>query len=254
MNRSSRSNNSPTSSCRPHPWPCVAVVRRMVRSALSAVLFAVAAVAHSAIPVAAVVPDSRSGNNIVSGKGTLTMEQIGSLKDGFATNYKSVVARLLKADPTAKGDTIHRVQVSRWHILHRPALTSTEHLFSKLCSLDVSSAILLCFFCRFLSSFVLFPGVCACCCWYYTGSPDKTHPPDNTTSPPAGCPHVEPGTDPTCGFEWSVGTGWTSGFFPGLLWQIANETNDQDFAVCCHVVIPKMLSRQCHETGANVLI
>lgn len=29
-------------------------------------------------------------------------------------------------------------------------------------------------------------------------------------------------------FEWETNSGWTSGFFPGLLWQLANETADPE--------------------------
>ena len=30
-------------------------------------------------------------------------------------------------------------------------------------------------------------------------------------------------------WDWSYAAGWTSGFFPGLLWQLANKTGDADF-------------------------
>ena len=31
-------------------------------------------------------------------------------------------------------------------------------------------------------------------------------------------------------WEWSADTSWTSGFFPGLLWQLANFTGDEEYA------------------------
>jgi len=30
-------------------------------------------------------------------------------------------------------------------------------------------------------------------------------------------------------FDWGFSSGWTSGFFPGLLWQLANNTKDAAF-------------------------
>jgi len=61
-----------------------------------------------------------------------------------------------------------------------------------------------------------------------TQYPSKTVPPPSGDA--SGCPPTPPGSQPSCGFTWSASSGWTSGFFPGLLWQLANNTGDPVFA------------------------
>ena len=65
--------------------------------------------------------------------------------------------------------------------------------------------------------------------------PDKTAPP-NSSALPESCLPPAPGAEPSCGFQWGASTGWRSGFYPGLLWQLANETGDDEFLVLSFLV------------------
>ena len=71
----------------------------------------------------------------------------------------------------------------------------------------------------------------------HTGYPSKTHPAatQHAATPPAAA--TQPATMPTTmpagagvaaasPFEWACSAGWTSGFYPGLLWQLANTTSN----------------------------
>jgi hypothetical protein len=62
----------------------------------------------------------------------------------------------------------------------------------------------------------------------HTLYPSKTVPP--TLLDDSTCPPPPPGSQPTCGFTWAASSGWTSGFFPGILWQLANFTGSAAFA------------------------
>jgi hypothetical protein len=45
-------------------------------------------------------------------------------------------------------------------------------------------------------------------------------------------------------WSWGFSDGWTSGFFPGLLWQLANNTGDESFKDAAAQVHPRPYPRQ----------